>query len=552
MKITTLLIAPALLCLCATANLSAQKTADPPQGWHLLDKKKDGYQGISLQAAYDFLKGKKTQTVVVAVMDGGTDTTHEDLKNKLWKNPAEIAANGKDDDGNGLPDDVFGWNYLGNANGENIVKENLEAIRMYHRLKDEFENKTIVAEQLDAAAKQRYEVWQQVEKKLSVSAEDKLNYRLIKATEQSLIAQDSIIKAAWKKDTYTFAELEGFQPEENQVRRARFSLLRTIQMLQMEPDMSNTDLLNELKEYLEQQEGLLFGKEKPLNDYRKIVGDNPENMSLTAYGNKDIMGGDAKHGTHVAGIIAADRYNNIGAQGVADNVAILTLRVVPSGDEYDKDIALGIRYAVDKGAKIINMSFGKDVSPQQQWVEDAIRYAAQKDVLIVHAAGNDSKNLDENYNFPTSKMMDGSFAPNMITVAASSDESIKGGTVATFTNYGKTTVDVFAPGVKIYSPVPTTDKYAFLEGTSMASPVVSGIAALIRGYYPTLTATEVKQILMESADKSLADTEFKVPGTEKEKAPLSAMCVSGGIVNAANALMLAEKMAMAKQNKKSK
>ncbi|MCU0374957.1 MAG: S8 family serine peptidase [Chitinophagaceae bacterium] len=544
MKITTLLMAPALLCLCGTTRLDAQKTDDPPQGWHLLDKKKDGYQGISLQAAYDFLKGKKTQTVVVAVMDGGTDTTHEDLKNKLWKNPAETAANGKDDDGNGLPDDVYGWNYLGNANGENIVKENLEAIRMYHRLKDEFENKTIVAEQLDAAGRQRYEVWQQVEKKLSVSAEDKLNYRLIKATEQSLVAQDSIIKAAWKKDRYTFAELEGFQPEDNQAKRARFSLLRTIQMLQMEPDMSNTDLLTDLKEYLEQQEGLLFGKEKPLNDYRKIVGDNPENMSLTAYGNKDIMGGDAKHGTHVAGIIAADRYNNKGAQGVADNVAILTLRVVPSGDEYDKDIALGIRYAVDKGAKIINMSFGKDVSPQQQWVEEAIRYAAQKDVLIVHAAGNDSKNLDENYNFPTSKMMDGSFAPNMITVAASSDESIKGGTVATFTNYGKTTVDVFAPGVKIYSPVPTTDKYAFLEGTSMAAPVVSGVAALIRGYYPSLTAAEVKQILMESADKSLADTEFTVPGTEKEKAPLSAMCVSGGIVNAANALMLAEKMAL--------
>lgn len=552
MKITTILIAQAILCLCATANLNAQKTDDPPQGWHLLDKKKDGYQGISLQAAYDFLKGKKTQTVVVAVMDGGTDTTHEDLKNKLWKNPGEIAANGKDDDSNGLPDDVYGWNYLGNANGENIVKENLEAIRMYHRLKDEFENKTIVAEQLDASAKQRFAVWQQVEKKLAVSAEDKLNYRLIKATQQSIMAQDSVIRSAWKKDTYTFAELEAFQPEENQVRRARFSLLRTIQMLQMEPDMSNTDLLNDLKEYLEQQEGLLFGKEKPLTDYRKIVGDNPENMSLTAYGNKDIMGGDAKHGTHVAGIIAADRYNNIGAQGVADNVAILTLRVVPSGDEYDKDIALGIRYAVDKGAKIINMSFGKDVSPQQQWVEEAIRYAAQKDVLIVHAAGNDSKNLDENYNFPTSKMMDGSFAPNMITVAASSDESIKGGTVATFTNYGKTTVDVFAPGVKIYAPVPTTDKYAFLEGTSMAAPVVSGIAALIRGYYPTLTAAEVKQILMESADKSLADTAFKVPGTEKEKAPLSALCISGGIVNAENALMLAEKMATAKQNKKRK
>ena len=320
-------------------------------------------------------------------------------------------------------------------------------------------------------------------------------------------------------------------------------------MLQFEPDKTNTDLFEDINGYLEQQESLMNAKAGPLKNYRAIVGDNPDDITDRDYGNADIMGPDAKHGTHVAGIIAASRKNKTGMDGVANNVQILTLRAVPDGDEYDKDIALAIRYAADNGAKVVNMSFGKDFSPHEAWVDEAIKYAAEKDVLLVHAAGNDSKNIDEEDNFPTALMNNHTIAANMITVGASGDSSIKSGMIAPFTNYGKATVDVLAPGVKIYSTVPTGNRYSFQEGTSMAAPVVSGIAALIRGYYPELTASEVKQVLIQSVDKSLADQLFPKPGADGETITMAELCGSGGIVNAFNAIVLAEKMASSKSKK---
>lgn len=510
------------------------------EGWHLKDKKEEGYSGISLKKAYDLMKGKKPVPVIVAVLDGGIDTTHEDLRMVMWKNEKEIPGNQVDDDGNGLTDDVYGWNYLGSADGNNISKENLEAVRMYHVLKDKFEGKNIEESKLNSTDKQQYEIWKQAMSQLEVSPEDKFNFRMILATRQSMAQMDTVLQKAINKTTYSLEELEKFQPEDNEAKRAKFSFVRTTQMFEMEGQMTNTEIFKDLDEYLDKQESLIYAREKPFKNYRTIVGDNPSDLQYKLYGNQDVMGTDAKHGTHVAGIIGAIRNNSLGMNGVAENAVLMTLRVVPDGDEYDKDIALGIRYAVDHGAKVINMSFGKDVSPNQDWVEDAIRYAAAKDVLLVHAAGNDSKNIDVAYNFPTAKMMDGTLAANMITVGASGDDQIKGGMIASFTNYGASMVDVFAPGVKIYSTVPTSNKYSFQDGTSMASPVVSGIAALIRGYYPGFTAPEVKSILMESVDTSMGDEMFPNPSNPEEKMTMKQLCVSGGIVNAYNALKLAE------------
>jgi subtilisin family serine protease len=532
--------------MLASAALIGFGQQTTPAGWHLLDKQTDGYHGISLQKAYDLVKGKKAQTIIVGVIDGGTDTTHEDLKDVLWINKNEIAGNNKDDDKNGYTDDVKGWNFLGNNEGSNITKENMEAVRLYHKLKDEFENKVIDTTTLSIEQKKKYAVWLKVEEKLNISNEEKFNFRLIKSTALSLAKQDTVIMENMGKKVYTIEDLEKATFTNDNARRARFSFLRTAQMLQFEPDKTNKEIFEDLNGYIEQQEGLMTAKEKPFVDYRTIVGDNPADIGNKLYGNMDVMGGDAKHGTHVAGIIGAGRNNGKGGDGVANNVEIMTLRAVPDGDEYDKDVALAIRYAADNGAKVVNMSFGKEFSPHKQFVDDAIRYAASKDVLLVHAAGNDSENLDEKENYPSAKLNDNTIAQNMITVGASGDSSIKNGMIATFTNFGKTTVDVLAPGVKIYATVPTTDQYAFLEGTSMAAPVVSGIAALIRGYYPTLTAVEVKKILMESVDKSGSGLLYKKPGIEDGQIAMTDLCVSGGIVNAYNALLLAEKVASTK------
>jgi subtilisin family serine protease len=543
--------------LCALVVLSlfplsgwTQSESTNLQGWHLLDKKEDGFSGISLKKAYELMKGKILQPVVVAVLDGGIDTTHKDLRAVMWKNEQEIPGNQKDDDGDGLIDDIYGWNYLGNSDGRNISKENLEAVRMYHHLKGKFEGKNIDEKTLNENERSEFEVWKQAMTQLDVSSEDKFNFRMIMATRQTMAQTDTILQKALNKIEYSLTELVKYQPEGNEAKRAKFSFVRTTQMFEMEPQMTNTEIFKDLDEYLSKQESLINAKEIPFKNYRTVVGDNPSDLKYKLYGNNDVMGSDAKHGTHVAGIIGAVRENEEGIDGVASNAVLMTLRVVPDGDEYDKDIALGIHYAVDHGAKVINMSFGKDVSPNQDWVEEAIRYAASKDVLLVHAAGNDSKNIDIAYNFPTARMKDSSLAVNMITVGASGDAQIKGGLIASFTNYGQTMVDVFAPGVKIYSTIPTTNKYGFLDGTSMASPVVSGIAALIRGYYPGLTAPEVKAILMESVDTSMQNEVFPLPGNPEETTTMDSLCASGGIVNAYNALKLAGEKWQAKTNSK--
>jgi subtilisin family serine protease len=537
-----------ILTICLFSIVGAFAQLPLQQGWHLLDKETDGYQGISLEKAYQFLKNKKPQTVIVGVIDSGTDTTHEDLKPVLWRNPKEIPGNGKDDDGNGLIDDVIGWNFLGNANGENINKENMEVVRLYHAMKDRFENNDIVDSSLYSTQKQDFETWKRIEEKLNVSSADKFNFKLIKSTTQSLANQDTILQKAIGKEEFSIEELEKTIFDDDKAKRARFSYLRTMQMLQFEPTQTNKEIFYELNGFLDQQEALIMAKEKPFFDFRAIIGDNHRDINDRPYGNTDVMGSESKHGTHVAGIIAAKRNNGLGIDGVADNARIMTVRAVPDGDEYDKDIALAIRYAVDHGAKVINMSFGKEFSPEKHMVDEAIRYAASKDVLLVHAAGNDSKNIDENHNYPSAKFNDNMVADNMITVGASGDLSIKTGMVAPFTNYGKTMVDVLSPGVKIYATVPTGNKYAYLDGTSMAAPVVSGIAALIRGYYPALTAVEVKKILMESVDKSMTEQSFAKPGTtDDETMAMKELCVSGGIVNAYNALVLAEKTASAKK-----
>lgn len=514
------------------------------KGWHLLDKQEDGYHGISLEKAYQFLKNRTSQQVVVAVIDGGVDTTHEDLKTVLWHNPGEISGNNQDDDGNGYIDDYFGWNFLGNPDGTNVEKESAEAARLYYQLKPIFETGSFDTTCFRSEEAQKYQLWKRVNKVMEVTAEDKFSLKLVQATEKAASVYDSVLRAEWGVSNYSAYELEGYTPQSPEAKKAKLSYLRFIELLQMDREMTNSEMFRQLKEYIEKQQDFMRAKDSPVVNYRRTVtGDDENNWFTREYGNGDVMCNSSMHGTHVSGIIGAIRKNGIGIDGIANNVKIMNIRAVPDGDEHDKDVALAIHYAVDNGAKVINMSFGKDLSPQKSWVDEAIRYAAAHDVLLVHAAGNESADLDIQENYPSARFNDATVAPNVITVAASGDSSLKCGLVADFTNYGAEMVDVMAPGVKIYSSVPTGNGYSFQQGTSMAAPVVTGIAALIRSYFPLLTAVEVKKSIEYSVDKSMKDHYFPLPGTiNNEKIAFGKLSKTGGIVNAYNAVMVAQEI----------
>jgi len=515
------------------------------EGWHLKDKSTDGIQGISLNQAYGKLKGKKSTTVIVAVIDSGIDTLHEDLKSVLWKNRKEIPGNGKDDDKNGYTDDIHGWNFLGGNDGKNVNEDSYEAARIYHKYKDKF-NTLADESKLSKEDKEIYNQYLRAKDNIESSATEAVsNLMFLQGLYTKSIRADSLLRAIFKP-SYNGHDIASFKPANSKETDAKSIMLVLYKGFDM-MDANNISLMKEFTDYYKGLERKAESMETPPPSYRQdIVKDNYDDINDRSYGNNDIMAAHASHGTHVSGIIAAARNNGVGIDGVADNVRIMTLRAVPDGDEHDKDIALAIRYAVDHGAKVINMSFGKSFSPQKKWVDDAVRYAQSKDVLLVHAAGNDGKNLDSTENYPNPEMADTKqIAPNFITVGASGDPET-GGLAADFSNYGKNKVDVFAPGVKIYSSVPGGNTYAFQQGTSMASPVVAGIAALLRSYYPELSAVQIKYCIENGAVK-IADNVQK-PGGEEEIS-FNLLSRTGGIVNALGAVSVAETLKPVKKLK---
>jgi subtilisin family serine protease len=491
-----------------------------------LDLDKDSIPGMSVDKVYsELLKGKKSVPIIVGILDSGVDIEHEDLKSVVWTNKKEIAGNGIDDDKNGYIDDIHGWNFLGN-----ITKENYE----YQRI---INDKSLVDEATYLEAKKINDD--------KIEEANQAKSQIERALNGTTKADETLVKLLGKP-TYTAEDLDAIVSKEPEVIQSK-----AIMKQMLDYGLSVADLKKEIQKELDTYIKVLSGENLRTN-YRTVLGDNPDDIKDIKYGDNNVMGPDKEeilHGTHVAGIVAQVRNNKIGGDGIANNVQILTVRAVPDGDEYDKDIALGIRYAVDNGAKVINGSFGKAFSPHKQWVYDAIKYAESKDVLIVHAAGNDAKDIDTENNFPNdSDDKKTEFADNMITIGALNYEY---GTnvVADFSNYGKLNVDVFAPGVKIYASTPNNE-YQFLQGTSMASPNVAGVAALIRSYYPTLSAKQVKHILMDSG--TAITTKVTVGGDEKDSRQFSDLSKSGKILNAYNAMVLADKMAKKPNSKKVK
>ncbi|WP_027076497.1 S8 family peptidase [Maribacter antarcticus] len=493
-------------------------TTKEKKNWGHLDLVSDTIPGMSVDKAYsDIIKNKKGKKVIVAVLDSGMDLSHEDLDDVLWTNKGEKPGNNKDDDGNGYVDDIHGYNFLGES-----YNEQLEFVRM---LRLNIGDPTTLAK-----AKTK------LDKEYQEALQNKRRYgQILQAVKDA----DAAVKKQLGKDSYTKKEVATMETTDEGMLRNKAVLA---QMFDIKDTIS--EVIEELGSGLKHFTGQInYNLNKDFNG-RKIVGDHPYNWNDTNYGNGNPNNRvkDESHGTHVAGIIAAERNNGKGANGVANNVAIMSIRAVPNGDEYDKDIALGIRYAVDNGAKVINGSFGKSFSPNAQWVYDALKYAAEKEVLFVHAAGNDGANLDDssNPNFPNDQVNNGAeFSDNVITVGAL-DPKYGSALLASYSNYGKINVDVFAPGTDIYSTYPNNE-YEYSPGTSMAAPAVAGVAALLFSQYPSLTASQVKKVILQSGLPIKA--KVVLGGNTAKNATLQSISVSGKIVNAYNALIMASKVA---------
>lgn len=522
-------------------NITAQQKSTP-QNWFHLDFDRDGIPGLSTNRAYEeLLNGRNSQTVVVAVIDSGIDFDHEDLKSVMWVNEDEIPGNGIDDDKNGYIDDIHGWNFIGNPDGRNIDDENLEIVRLYNQWKVRFEGADL--SRLSKADRADYETYQNYAKEIKEKrAELAPNVELYAAT---LKAFNSIAASLGKSHAeITLEDVQGFRSTDETLTRAGRMLSNYMQQGE-----TFEGIYHEIEDVYAYFNGQYNYNWNPDFDARHISGDNPMDTDDRSYGNSDVEGGDATHGTHVAGIIGAVRNNGLGMDGVAGNVRIMSVRAVPNGDERDKDVANAIRYAVDNGAQVINMSFGKGASPQKEAVDEAVRYAVSKDVILIHAAGNDGKENNLSNNFPNDRFArKGLFAPSeastWIEVGASTALN-SASITADFSNYSPELVDVFAPGVRIYATVPG-DEYQNLQGTSMAAPMVAGVAALLRGYFPDLTGAQIKSIIMASTVRY--QTQVNIPGSEGEKASFTRLCVTGGVVNAYKAIELAKATKGKKKN----
>ncbi len=543
-KLSTLLFLLIFSVSCAGTKSTTSEKPDAPdktetavpeteeitatETWHLTPANASPYYGTGVEKAYTELLANQTpkEKVIVAIIDSGTDIEHEDLKANIWVNENEIPNNNADDDGNGYVDDIYGWNFIGGPDSTHVKKDTYEVTRLYAKLSEKYEG--LSADSVADAQQEEFAYFQEIKKAYERRVEK--NNQEMQQIGQFLMAIGSIkqVLNITNIDSVSIDELQLSESEGPQLAQAKQVMLNVKRSGIKESDLADA------QEYFEHVQGLADYGLNPEFNPRDIVGDDYDDLSNRFYGNNDVSGPYNDHGTHVAGIIGAVRNNNIGALGIASNIELMIVRTVPDGDERDKDVANAIRYAAENGARVMNMSFGKGYSPQKEYVDKAIRFADSLGVLMVSGAGNGSDNVDSTASFPTRYYEHGGFAENYLSVGATSWEP-DSMLVATFSNYGKTTVDLFAPGVDVYSTYPN-NTYKMQSGTSMASPVVAGVAALIMSYYPDLSTTEVKNIILQTVTKP--DQVVYKPGTQ-EPVHFSELSITGGIINAYEALKLA-------------
>jgi cell wall-associated protease len=503
--------------------------------WQFLDIEKDTLAGTSLNRAYkEIIKQKKGKPIIVAVIDNYMDIHHEDLKPAIWINKKEIPNNNIDDDHNGYVDDVNGWNFLGNKD-EDLLYANTESTRILKILEKKYPNFL----------------------NFNGNKIDSLLY--IKTTNRYRKDKEEVDQLKVQMSNYLVKYRNGLKDLQKSFNKNKFTLSQFDSLYKI--NINNNSLvesilfMREVYRLGKTYESLKKDSIKIENQYkttykegyydRSLLGDNEFDLKYNKYGSNNMWKNIAlnHHGTIVAGIIAANRANKIGVEGFGDQIKIMPIRTTPSGgSEHDKDVSLAIRYAVDNGAKIINMSFGKTSSAYPQLIKEAILFAEINDVLIVAAAGNNSSDNDIEPFYPIDYDINTGveYCNNFIKVAAITTDADQY-FLASFTNYGKKTVDIFAPGYFLKTTYPE-NRYAYLDGTSMATPIVCGVAAVIRSYYPKLTASQVKQIILDSG-VAYDNLKVQVPG-EKEGIlkPFSELSKSGKVVNVYNAMIMAGKI----------
>ena len=500
--------------------------------WYYKDFNSDSIHGISLQKTYNYIQKNNLlpSPIIIAILDNGIDTTHIYIKNNLWKNTKEIPNNNIDDDKNGYVDDINGWNFLGNAQGNNLDKTSDERSRIYWKYYQKYH--FIDTQLISLVNDSMYNLWKSTVPNTTHLEELENEVNFLKINVDILQKIFDAIQAEMDSNVFTIEMIELLKPQSRFVQENKMRLLRLANILQLDKTQTNLEIIKDFEAYFEKKNNELINATTPVKDYRKdVLNDDYYNWNNIYYGNNNVMVNSPFHGTHVGGICLSKPLPDWDCNAFYPPIKLMIIRVVPNGDEYDKDIALGIKYAVDNGANIINMSFGKSFSPEQFLVNNAIKYAGSKNVLLIHSAGNDKKDLNTYFSYPTpySTLSDSVGLPYFITVGASSDSMLFDSIQSNFTNFGKNKVDIMAPGVKIYSSIPFKDNYGANSGTSMAGPVVTHVAALLWSYFPQLKAYQIKDILLKSASIPLQH-EF------------SKSCTTGGIVNAFNAFQIANQI----------
>ncbi len=526
--------------------------------WHHKDFNLDNIPGISLEKWYKSNNKKsKNNEVIVAVVDTQVDIDHEDLRDNIWVNTKEIPNNNIDDDKNGYVDDINGWNFIGYKKSNYSIKwmnhENVRILRQYktlfslndeNQLKDK--DKFMFNQYKSSKKDLKYDIkdqkeWIFVYEQLLKRYESTFRYidSIFPKKSYSIKKLDSIIKLKGIGEKYLWKIFEeNLNDEEAKLKTFKYCL---------ESNFLDKDKVLKLKN---ETDSILDRNFNVNYQDRKELGDNENNFEERNYGNSNVGGkqNDYKlhfnHGTEVASVVSSKRYNSLGLNGISNDIKIMPITTSSSGDEHDKDIANAIYYAVDNGAKVINMSFWKDYSLNQEVVTKAILYAEKNNVLIVHISGNKSQDIDKFYNYPNdySYELGENVADNFINVG-STNKTLGDNFVSRFSNYGKNNVDIFAPGANI-SVAFKNNQYGKDSGTSLAAPMVSGTVALIWLYYPKLTASQVKQIIMQSGTSH--DIEVIVPGTKDKKVKFSELSKSGKVLNVYNAMLLAEKVSKGK------
>lgn len=526
-----------VLVFFLSINLSAQDSKPENFKKHInwwMKEKNDSLASSDILKLFNRLSPRlKTtkQKVVIAVLDADVDIYHKRFKDFLWLNKYETAKDSLDNDNNGYIDDLHGWNFLGTKkDGSSLEFTLIEETRILRKFSKE-------------------EITQLYKEGSILFSYDsvKKSYDNIK---KSLIEKISPYKAAEAGYVFCMDTLR----KTFQHKKLNLEIINTLQSkdtIVMQPCINYVKQMyeddypfDEFTEYLNYNRKALKTCLNLNYDNRVLVGDDIYDICDSQYGSPifSTITPKMEHGTEVSGVIIN------ALTSIQDNYKIsLPIKIMPScitgnGDPTDKDTALAIRYAVDNGAKVINLSQTKSFSINKKFVDKALKYAEKKDVLIVKSAGNEGLNLDEVLRFPNDNNKKGEeFIDNMIVVSGSTKFTNKNIFDSDY-NYGKKNVDVFAPGIDISTFSPSNN-YTESSGTSYSAPIVATIAALLRSYFPNLSAKQVKQILMDSGTSYNVNIPFKQKDGSEKMIPFSELSKSGKVVNAYNAFIMAEKIA---------